>query len=63
MAVEHHGAGGGIVITASHNPVEWNALKFVGPDGVFLDQADADRLAAAVRDPKLPLKAGMASAR
>ena len=36
LAVEHHGAGGGIVITASHDPVEWNALKFIGPDGVFL---------------------------
>src|SRR3989454_6255259 len=26
LAVEHHRAGGGIVITASHNPIEWNAL-------------------------------------
>ena len=39
MAVEHHRAGGGLVLTASHNPVEWNALKFVGPDGIFLDAA------------------------
>jgi phosphomannomutase len=37
MAVEHHGAGAGLIITASHNPIEWNALKFVGPDGIFLD--------------------------
>jgi phosphomannomutase len=37
MAVEHHGAGAGLVLTASHNPIEWNALKFVGPDGIFLD--------------------------
>lgn len=37
MAVEHHRAGAGLIITASHNPVEWNALKFVGPDGIFLD--------------------------
>src|SRR5216117_2077387 len=37
LAVEHHRAAGGIVLTASHNPVEWNALKFVGPDGIFLD--------------------------
>lgn len=36
MAVEHHRAGAGLIITASHNPVEWNALKFVGPDGIFL---------------------------
>ncbi|MEE8134137.1 MAG: phosphoglucosamine mutase [Gemmatimonadales bacterium] len=37
LAVEHHDAAGGIIITASHNPVEWNALKFVGSDGLFLD--------------------------
>ncbi len=30
------GARGGIAITASHNPPEWNALKFVGSDGLFL---------------------------
>lgn len=54
LAVEHHHAGGGIVITASHNPVEWNALKFIGHDGVFLDQAAADRLRAGVAAPALP---------
>lgn len=43
LAVEHHRAGGGIVLTASHNPVEWNAMKFVGPDGMFLD-ADGARM-------------------
>ncbi|MGH7531044.1 MAG: phosphoglucosamine mutase [Gemmatimonadales bacterium] len=37
LAVEHHHAAGGIVLTASHNPIEWNALKFIGPDGIFLD--------------------------
>src|SRR5437773_10793891 len=36
LAVEHHAAGGGIAITASHNPIEWNALKFIGPEGIFL---------------------------
>lgn len=36
MAVEHHRAGAGLILTASHNPIEWNALKFVGPDGIFL---------------------------
>src|SRR5574341_1402564 len=45
LAVEHHHAAGGIVITASHNPAEWNAMKFVGPDGLFLDGADARALA------------------
>lgn len=28
---------GGIVLTASHNPSEWNGMKFLGGDGVFLD--------------------------
>jgi len=37
MSVEEHGAGAGLILTASHNPIEWNALKFVGPDGIFLD--------------------------
>src|SRR5436305_10348836 len=44
LAVEHHHAGGGIAITASHNPIEWNALKFIGPDGIFLDGADGARV-------------------
>ncbi len=39
MAVEYHHAGAGLIITASHNPVAWNALKLVGPDGIFLDAA------------------------
>lgn len=39
MAVEHHHAAGGLGITASHNPIEWNALKFIGPDGLFLSAA------------------------
>ena len=37
-------AFGGIAITASHNPVEWNALKFIGPEGLFLNQYRAEEL-------------------
>jgi phosphomannomutase len=44
MAVEHHHAGAGLILTASHNPIEWNALKFVGPDGIFLDAAAGERV-------------------
>lgn len=29
-------AGGAVVITASHNPSEWNGLKFIGPEGLYL---------------------------
>jgi len=45
LAVLHHRAAGGIIITASHNPIEWNALKFVGADGIFLDTEAGARVA------------------
>lgn len=41
MAVETGELAGGIIVTASHNPVEWNALKFMGPGGRFLSKAEA----------------------
>ncbi|HEY2805511.1 MAG TPA: phosphoglucosamine mutase [Gemmatimonadales bacterium] len=41
MAVEAGGLAGGIIVTASHNPVEWNALKFMGPGGRFLTKDEA----------------------
>jgi phosphomannomutase len=37
LAVEYHHAAGGLMISASHNPIEWNALKFIGPSGAFLE--------------------------
>ena len=40
LAVEHHHAAGGIMISASHNPIEWNALKMIGPSGLFLDAVE-----------------------
>jgi len=36
MAVEHLGAAGGVILTASHNPAPWNALKFLSSRGEFL---------------------------
>jgi phosphomannomutase len=36
LMVRTRNAVGGLAITASHNPPEWNALKFIGPDGTFL---------------------------
>jgi len=50
MAVEHHHAAGGLCITASHNPIEWNALKFIGPDGLFLSAALGKEMRALVDD-------------
>ncbi|MCP4724463.1 MAG: phosphoglucosamine mutase, partial [bacterium] len=40
LAVEKLGAAGGIAITASHNPEEWNALKFINNKGRFLGADD-----------------------
>lgn len=48
LAVEHHHAAGGLGITASHNPIEWNALKFIGPDGLFLSAAQGTEMRALV---------------
>ncbi|HOO57554.1 MAG TPA: phosphoglucosamine mutase, partial [bacterium] len=44
LAVRQTGASGGIAITASHNPVEWNALKFIRGDGCFLNYYQAREL-------------------
>lgn len=38
------GAVGGIVVSASHNPGEWNALKFIGGSGTFLNAVEASEL-------------------
>ncbi len=46
LAVEHHRAAGGLGITASHNPIEWNALKFIGPSGLFLSAAEGEEMRA-----------------
>lgn len=40
LAVEHLGAAGGVILTASHNPAPWNALKFLSAAGEFLGPAE-----------------------
>ena len=40
LAVRWHEAAGGIIITASHNPTQWNALKLLNNEGEFLTAAD-----------------------
>ncbi|HEV2670826.1 MAG TPA: phosphoglucosamine mutase [Gemmatimonadales bacterium] len=54
LAVEYHHAAGGIMLTASHNPIEWNALKFVGPDGIFLDSGAGTRVRELAAGTSLP---------
>lgn len=44
LHVRQAGAFGGICVSASHNPIEWNALKFVGSDGIVLRPNQAAEL-------------------
>jgi len=53
LAVEDLAAAGGLAVTASHNPIEWNALKFIGPDGMFLD-ADQGARMREIADTEIP---------
>jgi len=48
LAVEYHHAAGGLMISASHNPIEWNALKFIGPTGLFLEASEGTEMRALV---------------
>ncbi|HPS85427.1 MAG TPA: phosphoglucosamine mutase [Spirochaetota bacterium] len=44
VMVEELNAAGGIVLSASHNPVEWNALKLINSHGTFLTPAEIKKL-------------------
>lgn len=44
MAVVYEKAGGGIIITASHNPVQWNALKLLNHEGEFISAEEGARV-------------------
>jgi phosphomannomutase len=46
LAVEHHHAAGGLMLSASHNPVEWNALKLIGSSGLFLEASQGAAMRA-----------------
>ena len=46
MAVIGKKADGGIIITASHNPRQWNALKLLNSDGEFLNDAEGKQVLA-----------------
>ncbi len=44
MAVVEHKADGGIILTASHNPAQWNALKLLNSKGEFIDSEGGKRV-------------------
>jgi len=46
LLTTHFKADAGIIITASHNPLEWNALKFLNSKGLFLGPNDVKQLFA-----------------
>ena len=49
MLVQESDAVGGVIVTASHNPVEWNALKLLRGDGLFLNADEIDAVIALER--------------
>ena len=46
MAVTAKQAAGGIILTASHNPKQWNALKLLNAQGEFISEADGQQVLA-----------------
>ena len=46
LTVEERHAAGGLMISASHNPIEWNALKMIGPSGLFLSAEEGAAMRA-----------------
>ncbi|MBR0038359.1 MAG: phosphoglucosamine mutase [Bacteroidales bacterium] len=46
MAVTAEKADGGLILTASHNPIQWNALKLLNNEGEFFDKATGERVLA-----------------
>ncbi|KPK99399.1 MAG: hypothetical protein AMJ91_07985 [candidate division Zixibacteria bacterium SM23_73_3] len=53
IVVEELKAKGGIIITASHNPIQWNALKFVGADGMFLGEKESKKFYYLVKNNRI----------
>jgi phosphomannomutase len=62
MEILYHKAAGGIAITASHNPPEWNGMKFMGANGRFLNPADAQKVYQMADSAQINLKPWQATA-
>ncbi|WP_176442869.1 phosphomannomutase [Tropicimonas sediminicola] len=59
FATDHYGAGGGLMVTASHNPIDYNGIKLVGPGARPIPPAEGfqeihDRVAAGAEAPTGP---------
>ena len=54
MAVTMEQAAGGIIVTASHNPKEWNALKLLNHRGEFISAEDGAEVLARAEDGRIP---------
>jgi phosphomannomutase len=54
LEIQTRGLSGGVVVTASHNPKEWNALKLASPDGAFLTPEQGAEFVTALRAGKRP---------
>ncbi|MBI3394882.1 MAG: phosphoglucosamine mutase [Spirochaetia bacterium] len=53
-AVKTWKADGGVMISASHNPPEWNAFKLIGKEGFFFSAADSEKMIHALRSDQFP---------
>jgi phosphomannomutase len=58
LVTEKSEAVAGIIVTASHNPVQWNALKFLDGRGIFITREVSDRLLAAYKESKFQFAGG-----
>ena len=54
IAVTEHHALGGIIITASHNPAQWNALKLLNADGEFLNDRQGKEVIRIAEQEEIP---------
>ena len=52
LAVPKEKAQGGIILTASHNPKQWNALKLLNDKGEFISKKDGEKLLEIIRNNK-----------
>ncbi|MEJ7780261.1 MAG: phosphoglucosamine mutase [Daejeonella sp.] len=53
IAVPDENAGGGIILTASHNPKQWNALKLLNDKGEFITDVDGQQVLTMAEEPGL----------